>query len=339
MNPRCLCTVVLLLAVALSSRAAASDPLAESLFQEGLSLLRDGETDAACMKLAASFERESKSGTLISLAFCHERQGRTATAWAEYKEAAVLAGNEGRDEYNNKATALAATLEPKLSKIQIKAPDLHSGVELEVRLDDVLVLTGTFGTALAIDPGEHVVTASAKGYDSWSTTVTVGRVADTQVVEVPALVRAAEAVLPPAPPSSQTAPAPARSPAPTGADGADSSGLRDLTVAGLVVGAVGLATLGVGLGLGAVVLGDKATVEEQCDLVSRRCTQAGLDAADSGGSTASVSTALSAVGGIAVATGVVLVLIDMGEESDSLDTSLRARPTLGGTMLMLEGTF
>ena len=49
------------------------------------------------------------------------------------------------------------------------------------------MLSGTFGVAFAIDPGEHRVEASAPGRVPWATTVTIGREADSQIVAVPSL--------------------------------------------------------------------------------------------------------------------------------------------------------
>lgn len=328
---RTLALLVALSVLFMAAAASASDPLAESLFQEGLTLLREGAIDEACEKLATSMRREHKSGTLISLAYCHERQGRTATAWAEYKDAAALADAEGRTDYRDKATALAATIEPKLSKVRIVAPELHSGAQLEVRLDGTLVLAGTFGTAFAIDPGEHVIRASAKGYEDWSKTITVGEVADRQTVKVPILERSPDDVLPKPTPKPVSAPAPSHAELQVGPQDRD-EGVSDVAISGYLVGALGLAATGIGLAFGAVVLSKKATVEDECNFVTQRCSREGLDAVDAADTFSTASTVLVIAGAAALAGGLTLVLIDSQAEQTA-----RLAPTPGG--FVLEGRF
>src|SRR5262249_18506399 len=86
------------LSVAVASVAWAVSPAAEAMFQEGKRLLSEGQTAEACARFASSFAIEASSGTLLNLALCHETQGKTATAWAEYRAAARLARSQGRDD-------------------------------------------------------------------------------------------------------------------------------------------------------------------------------------------------------------------------------------------------
>src|SRR4051812_8772615 len=82
------------LVLSLTARARAepsSSAFAEALFREGKHLLSAGKLDEACPKLEESQRLDPKPGTLINLAYCHERQGRAATAWGEYAEGGPLA--------------------------------------------------------------------------------------------------------------------------------------------------------------------------------------------------------------------------------------------------------
>lgn len=87
------------IAMALSLRpsAAATQPsttdkaTADALFRAGKELLESGKVAEACAKLAESQRIDPRLGTLLNVAACHEQEGRTATAWSEFNEAASQA--------------------------------------------------------------------------------------------------------------------------------------------------------------------------------------------------------------------------------------------------------
>src|SRR5271166_4812159 len=67
---------------------------ADAEFAEGKKLLDDGQTAAACARFARSQDLDPKLGRLLNLAFCHEQEGKTASAWNEYNAAAALAAQK-----------------------------------------------------------------------------------------------------------------------------------------------------------------------------------------------------------------------------------------------------
>src|SRR6476619_3478469 len=80
----------------LAGTASAGDKaLAESLFDAGRQLMQAGDFQQACPKFAESQRQDPSPGTLINLAKCYEGLGRTASAWADDKEAATLARTMG----------------------------------------------------------------------------------------------------------------------------------------------------------------------------------------------------------------------------------------------------
>ena len=61
---------------------SSSTVTAEALFEDGRQLVMQGKYAEACPKFAASERLDPSTATLLNLASCYERQGRTATAWA-----------------------------------------------------------------------------------------------------------------------------------------------------------------------------------------------------------------------------------------------------------------
>lgn len=114
---------------------------AEALFQAGKQLMDAGRLDEACPKLAASMQEEPSPGTMLNLALCHEKQGKTATAWAEYKEAAALAKQRGESARADVAEEFAGKLEPRLSRITIDVTSAVSSLEILRNGEPVLPTT------------------------------------------------------------------------------------------------------------------------------------------------------------------------------------------------------
>jgi hypothetical protein len=164
---------------------------AEALFQEGRHLLGEGRTDEACQRFADSYALEALSGTLINLALCHEKQGKTATAWAEYRATVPLAREQHREERAVAAEAKAALLEARLPRLTSKpvawVPGLRMTTEDGTARDVGLLVT------LPLDPGVHRLTVSAPGYLPWATTLELADWA-RPTLEIPRL-----EPLPPAP--------------------------------------------------------------------------------------------------------------------------------------------
>ena len=162
-------------------------------------------------------------GVRLNLADCHERQGRTATAWAEFREAASRAGkrHDARAAY---ASQRAEALGPRLAKLEISVPAANQVPGLAVRRDSAVMPREAFGTPLPVDPGSYTITALATGHVAWSTRVAVNKSGEVVTVEVPRLVAA-----------------------PAIAEGNPQHGRHLL---GLGVGAGGVAAIGIGVVLG-----------------------------------------------------------------------------------------
>ena len=228
---------------------AHADPAAaEALFQEGRTLLGRGELTAACEKLEASHALEPSAGTLLNLAACRLRQGRTATAWAHFVSAEHLAQSQSRPQQAVEAKRRASELESRLSTLTVLAPAAPSG--LEVRRAGQLVLAASFGTPVPVDPGLVVVEASAPGYEAVRLELTIGTSADHRTLEIPKLrkVAAVDSALSTAHAQDVESPLP-----------------RASTALPWAIGGVGGAALVAGGVLGALALSSNTQAVEACN--------------------------------------------------------------------------
>jgi len=156
---------------------------AQALFDDARELMAKGRYTQACPKLEESQRLDPGSGTLLNLAACYEHEGRTASAWTKFLEAAAAAQAGGNAERENAARERAADLAPRLARITIRLTD-EDTAGLEVRRDGAIVTPAQRGTAIPVDPGAHTVVATVPGRPPWQRTITL-RDGATATVMVP----------------------------------------------------------------------------------------------------------------------------------------------------------
>ncbi|MBS1121939.1 MAG: hypothetical protein H6Q90_4167 [Deltaproteobacteria bacterium] len=185
MTPRS-SSLAVLATLAVFAGAAAASPASEKLFRDGRDLLKAGKIPEACDAFAQSQLLEPAVGTLLNLADCREKQGRTATSWALFVEAKELAAARN-DKRRVVADQRAIAIKAKLAYITITiAPDRQ--VEgLVIKRNGLAVDPAQWNTPVALDPGDYVVEATAPKFLPWSTTQPL-HAKDKLGVEVAALV-------------------------------------------------------------------------------------------------------------------------------------------------------
>jgi hypothetical protein len=232
---------------------------AQVLFDEGKRLMDAENYTAACPKLAESQRLDPGNGTLARLATCHEKQGRTATAWSEFAELVTSAQRAGQADRERFARQRIAVLEPRLSRLTIVVPaDVATIAGLVVQRDAIAVGVAAWGVGIPVDPGDHTVEASAPGKQTWSTHVAIGAANDSRQVAVPALAAAFVQAVPVA--AAEPAPAP-----PAAADARADAGSRSTQKTwGLIVGAAGIVGLGVGSYFGVQALSGSSQAKQTC---------------------------------------------------------------------------
>lgn len=207
--------------------------IAQALFQEArakLSAATNAESvEAACALFVESERLDPAPGTLLNLAVCHERQGRTATAWAEYQDVIAQSRRERNPERERIAQDRIAVLEPRLCRISLVLPSSDASAGVEIRLDAVPLGREAAALAIPIDPGLHVLEVWAPGRRPWSRAIgPFENEGETQLIEVPALERdvALTAVAQPPPPAGRASGDVALGGHPPQAEAAPASGRR-----------------------------------------------------------------------------------------------------------------
>jgi hypothetical protein len=262
---------------------------------------------------------------------CHEKQGKTATAWSEFDEVVSQSAKKGDRPREQFARERASATEKVLSRVTLVVP---AGVKT-VDVDGQSLGEAAWATALPLDPGEHTFTLAAPGKQARFVRTQVGRGPLQMRVAPPALEDEPVALAPPKahephPDTPEARDTPEVKDEPTAHSG---SGRR---TAGFVLGGIGVVALGAGGVLGLMALGKKSDVDSNCN--GRECNKAGYDAQSSAHTLADVSTVACAVAAAGLGVGAYLVL---SSGSTPAKRAMRVGPvaTGGGAVLQLEGGF
>src|SRR5690606_11378411 len=101
----CLAACLLLPRVASAQPSANEKAAAEALFRQGTELSAEERFREACVKFEGSQRLDPALGTMLHLAECYDRIGKTASAWAMFTEAAAIARSTNQPEREQIATA------------------------------------------------------------------------------------------------------------------------------------------------------------------------------------------------------------------------------------------
>jgi tetratricopeptide (TPR) repeat protein len=279
---------------------------AEQLFTQGKALMEKGKLEQACARFEASQKLDPALGTLLNLALCREKQGKVASAWALYREAAVQARREGQRKRETVARERAAALEGDLPRLTIEVNEASQVSGLVVERDGTAVDPAVFGVAVYVDPGVHRVVASAPGYRQFTAKVEVEKGKEASVA-IPML-----EVDPGAQDKSKREPGQVPDLVRDGGTRGEQDGRSGRTrrIAGLGVGGAGITAMAVGLGVGwsAVATWDDAFSSGLCDRDTLMCTEDGQKQTEKARSRALASNILVGAGVAMAVTGVVLYL-------------------------------
>jgi hypothetical protein len=211
---------------------------AEAAFQEAAKLFQDGRFAEACSTFEASQHLDPALGTMLRLADCYDRQGKTASAWAAFAEAAAAAAAQGRADREEIARERIAELGTRLSYLRLRISAVDKTIPgLELSMNGEAIPKATWGAPIPVNPGSQELRAQAPGYETWTAKVDVTATGELSF-EVPHLVAQpiskAKPVTTVAEPNQKDAPA------------LNDPVIPVRTVLAYVAGGVGIAALGAG---------------------------------------------------------------------------------------------
>jgi hypothetical protein len=311
-------------ATAFAQQPTDQEPTAAAQFDRGLAAMNEGKYDVACPALTESVRLDPRPGAIFTLAECEARWGHVASADAHYDDylarfARMTTEQQKQQRGREKiAEQKRRELRAQIPQLQIRLP-ANAAAGAVVRRDGIVLGAPSLGVFLPVDPGAHVLVVEMPDGGKTEQTVNVELAARREVMlDVPAPVRSHEPTRPPVvePDRSATARTP-----------------------WLAYGALGIGIVGVGVGVagGVSALSQKATVDQHCTGVV--CDRDGKSAADGAKSAALVSTIGFAVGGVGLATGIVLLVTRPRPAS----TGMRTIPLVGvgdhGALLGATGVF
>ncbi len=288
-----------------SAQTAAQDPAAaQALFEEGRSLMQQKRYDQACAKFAESQRLGPASGTLLNLGECHAKANRSASAWAAFNQAIALARSANQADREQYAKERIAEIEGSLVKLALKV-EASDTKGLVVKRDNVELGQAAWGTPVPVDPGPHVIEASAPGKKTWRTTVEVG---SEKLLEVPV---------------------PALADAEPGTDSAPGASFFTQKRIGLAVGGLGIVFVAVGAVFGIDAIGKNADAKDNCR-TETLCTLRGLQLTDDAKSSAAASTIFFVLGTASLTAGAILFFTAPDDHKDTKTANrVRFAPVFG----------
>lgn len=314
MRPRLLLALVLSTATAAAQHA--HDPAtAEALFSAAREDMARGDVREACRKFEESQRLDPAVGTVINLAACLEKLGKLSSAWEKWQQAQRLLAPT--DERLATVVQRAKAVDQRLPRLTIRlAP--NSPLSVTVLRDGVQLGSVALSVPLPVDPGLHVLVVRAPGYEDRRYEIDMREGEQREIT----LAVAAEKQ-----PAKPTAPSPTPQPvAPPPASKDPKPSANAQPILGYALLGTGAAAAIVGGVAGIVALNKKSDMDADCSTRGgqRECGAAGLSAADSGKTYATVSNIAFAVAALGLGAGTYFTFFaDPSPQTQSAQLHLR----------------
>ncbi len=319
----------LILAPAIAHADDAADiAAARELATAGVVLADAGKCDQAIDKLARAEKLHHAPTILGRLGECQVEVGKLVEGTENLQR--VIREPLGPNppapfvQAVERAKKVLAVAEPKIAKLTIFV-DPESAT---ITIDGVAISQASVGTARPMDPGVHVLEARAPGHKNSIATVTL---AATQISSVTIkLEPVPESAEPEAPPPPKNIEPPKKIEPPATKTEPSTSPARTAATVSLVLGGVALVA---GATFGLLAIDRRNALDREC--VSMKCPEGMQDTLNAAQRWAALSTVGFVVGGVAIATGGVLLLAAPSSETKHAYVT----PTIGLGSIGLRGEF
>ncbi len=298
----CACAALAVLALVAPRRAAADD-VSPAALVAARELFRQGTEDVDAGRYAEALDKFRRVAAVketppvrFNIARCEESLGKTGAALADFEAAerdARADPNHASDEVARLAHERAEAIRAKVPRLTLAAASPPAG--LAVSLDGSKVADGTLGVPLPVDPGKHVVDATAPGRDPFHAEVALAA-SEAKRVDIE-LAATQAAAAPETPGSDTTTPA------------TDATGSSRRTWGWVAVGAGGALLVGAAV----FTAGHNSAVSDlEASCPNGRCPSSQrasiLDTQSRAQTDESLAIGLGAAGLVAVGAGIALVL-------------------------------
>jgi hypothetical protein len=163
--------------------ARAEPTRAETLFSEASTLMVQERHAEAIPKLIEAQRLDPGIGTQFNIALCYEKLGRLGSAWWNYSEVERLAKASGKKPREDAARQKLEALRPRLMVFVLVPADPE---DISVKVDGTLVGREDW-RFYPVDPGSHVVQATAPAKKPWTKTLGAPAEGGRLTVDIPIL--------------------------------------------------------------------------------------------------------------------------------------------------------
>jgi hypothetical protein len=187
-------TAALTLFLALTASASSyAEPTAADK-ESARSMMRDGDAAFRKRDYQAALEAYRGANAIIAVPTTAVAIARARAALGQLNEARDAALSVGRMpeqpgepkafvKARAEAKELAVRLTERIPKLEVRVSGLAAGTSYRLKIDDEVIPDQALGLPRRVNPGRHVVTASAEGYRASHRTVSVEE-GETKAVEI-----------------------------------------------------------------------------------------------------------------------------------------------------------
>jgi hypothetical protein len=293
-------------------QAAGDVAAARALGVEGVRAADAGDCNDAIDKLTRAEKLHHAVSTLARLGECQVSVGKLVEGTENLQKAIreTLPPNapEAFVTAQERARKVLADAKPKIARLKI-AVAAPPGTQIMVKVDGENVPAANLNTNRMVNPGEHLVEASAPGFLKATSKVKLAEGGSDSVAFTLEPDPNAPKVDPNAPPASAT-----------GGDHAATPAHEPNRVPMYVAGGVGVLGLALGAGFGLAAMSAKSDLDQACD-AKKTCPATSSDKLDSAKTYGTLSTIGFIVGAVGAVAAVTLYFVDFGAPSASTATA------------------